>query len=159
MLPVALVHLSLAALAAARLHHSRVPEDPFAFPKYRVSFLNGLPLLNETAERWLEDGLRGGELEFLDQPWRESPWPANPLKSIEGSDDPSPDVCTPCALLLVRCELMGPFRAGSLDAGFQVYSAANEARSKVLVLVFNPSTAEGFPRGRRASDRGRHTRA
>jgi protein OS-9 len=55
-------------IAAARLLHS-LPEDTYAFPKYRVSFLNGLPVLRETAERWLQDGLRGGELEFLNQPW------------------------------------------------------------------------------------------
>ena len=84
---LALLPLSLAALVSARLHHSRVPEDPYAFPKYRVSFLNGLPLLNETAQRWLHEGLRGGEDEFLEQPWRESPWPNNPLKSIESSED------------------------------------------------------------------------
>lgn len=72
-------------LAAARLHHSLVPEDPYVFPKYRVTFLNGLPVLNETADRWLRDGLQGGELEFLDQPWRDSTTPAPQLKSIEGS--------------------------------------------------------------------------
>lgn len=95
MLTASLIPLSLSFLVSARLHHSRVPEDPFAFPKYRVSFLNGLPLLNETAERWLHEGLRGGELEFLDQPWRESSWPANPLKSIQATDDgPATDVCT-----------------------------------------------------------------
>jgi protein OS-9 len=55
-------------LTLARSLHS-LPEDSFAFPKYRVTFLNGLPVLNETAQRWLQHGLRGGELEFLDQPW------------------------------------------------------------------------------------------
>ena len=65
----ALLPLSLSLLVSARVHHSRVPEDPYAFPKYRVSFLNGLPLLNDTAQRWLQDGLRGGENEFLDRPW------------------------------------------------------------------------------------------
>ncbi|KAF4608390.1 Protein OS-9 [Pleurotus pulmonarius] len=56
--------------AAARLLHS-LPEDPAAFPKYRVAFLNALPVLNQTAEKWLRDGLRGGELEFLDSQWSE----------------------------------------------------------------------------------------
>jgi len=39
------------------------------------SFLNGLPLLNETAERWLREGLHGGEPEFLDHPtqWQDPP--------------------------------------------------------------------------------------
>ncbi|KAI0273690.1 hypothetical protein BC834DRAFT_855073 [Gloeopeniophorella convolvens] len=61
---------ALVPFAASRLLHS-LPDDPFAFPKYTVSFLNGLPVLNETAERWLREGLRGGEAEFLDQP---TPW-------------------------------------------------------------------------------------
>ena len=56
--------------AAARLLHS-LPEDTYAFPKYRVSFLNRLPVLRETAERWLQEGLRGGESEFLDEVWTE----------------------------------------------------------------------------------------
>ena len=56
--------------AAARQLHS-LPEDTYAFPKFRVSFLNSLPVLNETAERWLKEGLPGGELEFLDKPWRD----------------------------------------------------------------------------------------
>lgn len=70
---------------AARFHNSLVPEDPYAFPKYRVTYLNGLPVLNDTAQRWLEHGLRGGELEFLDQPWEEDArWRTPPMKSIEG---------------------------------------------------------------------------
>ena len=56
--------------ASARLLHS-LPEDSYAFPKFRVAFLNSLPVLNETAERWLKEGLPGGELEFLDKPWRD----------------------------------------------------------------------------------------
>ncbi|KAJ3561902.1 hypothetical protein NP233_g9911 [Leucocoprinus birnbaumii] len=63
-------HLVLALsthAVAARLIHS-LPEDTYAFPKFRVEFLNSLPVLNETAERWLKDGLSGGEFEFLEQP-------------------------------------------------------------------------------------------
>ncbi|KAI0375020.1 hypothetical protein BV20DRAFT_961268 [Pilatotrama ljubarskyi] len=90
MLALSLVPLSLVLLVAARLHHSRVPEDPYAFPKYRVTFLHGLPVLNDTAERWLREGLRGGEHEFLDQPWQESQWTASPLRRIEASDDSPP---------------------------------------------------------------------
>ncbi|OSC99033.1 hypothetical protein PYCCODRAFT_1453986 [Trametes coccinea BRFM310] len=91
MFPFALsIPLSLALLVSARVHHSRVPEDPYAFPKYSVSFLHGLPVLNETAERWLRDGLRGGELEFLDEPWQESQWHATQRKSIEAGDDSAP---------------------------------------------------------------------
>ena len=63
--------LSLAALSplvVARLLHS-VPEDPHAFPKSRVSFLDAIPF--DTARQWFTHGLRGGLLEFLDQPWND----------------------------------------------------------------------------------------
>ncbi|OCH95009.1 hypothetical protein OBBRIDRAFT_768589 [Obba rivulosa] len=83
---LSLLSLSVALPAAARLHHSLVPEDPYAFPKYRVTFLNGLPLRNETAERWLHEGLRGGELEFADQPWKDQQVPTPHLKSIGTGD-------------------------------------------------------------------------
>lgn len=96
--PLSFLPLSLCLLTAARLHHSLVPEDPYAFPKYKVLFLNGLPVLNDTAQRWLRDGLAGGELEFLEQPWRESPWPAFPFKEIEAAEESKsavvPDVRT-----------------------------------------------------------------
>ncbi|KDR81520.1 hypothetical protein GALMADRAFT_239520 [Galerina marginata CBS 339.88] len=74
------------SVISARLLHS-LPEDSYAFPKFRVSFLNGLPVLNETAERWMRDGLRGGEQEFLDQPWKEGDWhtPSH-LKEIGSGD-------------------------------------------------------------------------
>ncbi|TCD61087.1 Protein OS-9 [Steccherinum ochraceum] len=85
MLAFALIPASLVALVTARLHHSRVPDDPYAFPKYRVSFLNGLPILNDTVQRWMQDGLRGGEAEFLDQPWEYDLYHSSPLKSIEGT--------------------------------------------------------------------------
>ena len=111
----AVLPASLWVLVTARLHNSLVPEDPYAFPKYRVAFLNGLPVLNDTAHRWLEQGLRGGELEFLDQPWNESPWPSNPLKSIEGTDDVPADVCIPFLLLPpALSRLIINFRAGSV---------------------------------------------
>lgn len=83
----------LAAAASARLLHS-VPEDPYAFPKFRVAFLNGLPVLNETAQRWLAEGLRGGELEFLDQPWKDHTTSSH-RKEIGTGDEPasfSPEV-------------------------------------------------------------------
>ena len=75
--------LLLPLLAPASLLHS-LPDDLYAFPKYRVTFLNGFPVLNETAERWLREGLRGGEAEFLDHPtpWRE---PA-PFKHIDAGE-------------------------------------------------------------------------
>lgn len=58
-------------MVAARISHT-LPEDPYAFPKYRVTYLNGLPLLKDTADRWLQDGLKGGEAEFLNNDWRAS---------------------------------------------------------------------------------------
>ena len=78
LLPLFCSHLSL-----ARLFQS-LPDDLYAFPKYRVTFLNGLPLLNETAERWLREGLHGGEPEFLDHPtqWQDPP----PFKHIDAGD-------------------------------------------------------------------------
>ena len=71
---------------SGRIHASLIPEDPHAFPKYDVTFLNGLPVLNETAERWLQDGLQGGLLEFLEEPWvtDNSPW--SKLKGIDPTE-------------------------------------------------------------------------
>lgn len=75
------------ALAKGPLH--TLPEDPYAFPKYHVSYLNGLPVLNETADKWLRDGLRGGDLEFLEQPWHdEVHWDrAQKLRQIGSGDE------------------------------------------------------------------------
>ena len=72
--------------ASARLLHS-LPDDTYAFPKFRVAFLNSLPVLNETAERWLKEGLSGGELEFLDKPWRDTAHSSSQLKEI-GAGEP-----------------------------------------------------------------------
>ncbi|PCH38090.1 hypothetical protein WOLCODRAFT_161294 [Wolfiporia cocos MD-104 SS10] len=85
---LSLTSFSLSCLVSARLHHSLVPEDPYAFPKYRVTFLNGLPVLNETAERWLRDGIEGGLAEFLDEPWEEAHAPVQKFKTIEGGEQP-----------------------------------------------------------------------
>ncbi|TFK54975.1 hypothetical protein OE88DRAFT_1694150 [Heliocybe sulcata] len=75
------VLLAVPVVLARSPHY--IPEDPYAFPKYRVTFLNGLPVSNQTAQAWLQDGLRGGELEFLEQPWQ-----FNPLrKGISSGDD------------------------------------------------------------------------
>lgn len=90
-------HLALALsvhVAVARLLHS-LPEDTYAFPKFRVAFLNSLPVLNETAERWLKDGLHGGELEFLEQPRKLSTY-STPLdrKGIESAHSQAQDAFT-----------------------------------------------------------------
>ncbi|KAL0947009.1 hypothetical protein HGRIS_013153 [Hohenbuehelia grisea] len=88
------VALVLASLSSARLLHS-LPEDPYAFPKYRVTYLNGLPLLNKTADRWLKEGLKGGELEFLDQPWKEETWQTPESPKEIGSGDSQATLATP----------------------------------------------------------------
>lgn len=86
LLPLSVLALSYALTSTARVHWS-LAEDLYAFPKYRVSFLNGLPVLNETAERWLKQGLNGGEREFLDQPWQEEPHASTGgMKEIEGAE-------------------------------------------------------------------------
>ena len=72
--------------AFARIHASLIPEDPHAFPKYDVTFLNGLPVLNETAERWLHHGLHGGLLEFLEEPWVSGNSPWSKLKGIDPTE-------------------------------------------------------------------------
>ncbi|KAF8447586.1 hypothetical protein L210DRAFT_958266 [Boletus edulis BED1] len=78
--------LSPIALGRARLLYSG-PEDPYAFPKYRVTFLNDFPVLNETARRWIQDGLRGGEQEFLGESWDPPAWyPQAGMKEIGSSE-------------------------------------------------------------------------
>lgn len=61
---VALVLLSSAQVQVHATHYSTIPEDVHAFPKYRIQFLNGRPLLNATAQRWLQEG-GTTEQEFL----------------------------------------------------------------------------------------------
>ncbi|CAK5264261.1 unnamed protein product [Mycena citricolor] len=61
--------LLLLPAVAARL--SSLPEDPYAFPKFAVDFLDHLPVPNDTAQRWLANGIRGGQREFLGQPWED----------------------------------------------------------------------------------------
>lgn len=98
--------LGLQAVAARLLQ--ALPEDPYAFPKFRVTYLNGLPVLRDTADRWLRDGLRGGEPEFLDQHWKEGNARAHAsLKGIGsgGSDGQEADdqVRTPLPYITCLC--------------------------------------------------------
>ncbi|PPQ70956.1 hypothetical protein CVT24_009956 [Panaeolus cyanescens] len=87
-------------VCSARLIHS-LPDDTYAFPKFRVAFLNALPVLNQTAERWLTEGLRGGESEFLDQPWsyddnnEDLTSGSGHTKSIDSGDKSIPEVSLP----------------------------------------------------------------
>ncbi|CCM02349.1 uncharacterized protein FIBRA_04444 [Fibroporia radiculosa] len=107
-----LVPLSLALLVAARLHHT-LPDDPYAYPKYRVTFLNGLPVLNETADRWLREGLQGGMLEFLDQPWKDAQLDIPQLKAIEGSSDQQASAASPSASPLATNHTLEHMKLGS----------------------------------------------
>jgi hypothetical protein len=59
-LPVVLL---LCQVALARVPHS--PEDPYAFPKHRINFINGHPVSADDAEAWLSDGVKGGIQEFM----------------------------------------------------------------------------------------------
>jgi len=84
---VAIVHGNLGAA---------IPEDTYAFPKYRIAFLNHFPVSNETAQKWLNEGLEGGELEFLGQ-WQGRGRPAiassetsSTLQEVNCSSPPSP---------------------------------------------------------------------
>lgn len=90
MFTLAAISFAFVAHTLARGPLNSLPEDPFAFPKYRVSFLNGHPVLNETADKWLRDGLRGGDLEFLEQPWHEVHWDRSQKLREIGSGDEVP---------------------------------------------------------------------
>jgi len=106
--------------AVARLLHS-LPEDTHAFPKFRVEFLNSLPVLNETAERWLKDGILGGELEFFDQSRKFFSYPMSPdPKAIESGP----------SQLQSEAEIIG---VGVLEAKSQFYSP----------ILFQASLASG----------------
>ncbi|KAJ7582887.1 hypothetical protein C8J56DRAFT_955982 [Mycena floridula] len=90
---------------SARFLHS-LPEDAYAFPKFKVVYLNNLPVSNETAQRWLNEGLHGGELEFLEQPWSRAPFSR---KEIDGSvSDSASLVPEPAASYSLEHMHMGP---------------------------------------------------
>jgi len=85
------------SFSQARLLYSG-PEDLYAFPKQRVTFLNNLPVNNETAQRWLQDGLRGGEREFLNDVWDDPAWYSQAVYKGIGSSqlDKSNDASQTC---------------------------------------------------------------
>ncbi|KAJ1310433.1 hypothetical protein OPQ81_007166 [Rhizoctonia solani] len=56
-----LVALAVAWSFGQTKAYSSLPEDLYAYPKYSIGFLNGLPLPNVTAQHWLAHGLKGGE--------------------------------------------------------------------------------------------------
>lgn len=89
-LHAALLALSSACLCSARLLYSG-PEDLYAFPKSRVTFLNNFPVSNETAQHWLAQGLKGGEREFMGVSWEDRSWyPQSSLKEISSSELENP---------------------------------------------------------------------
>ncbi|QRW00154.1 glucosidase II beta subunit-like protein [Ceratobasidium sp. AG-Ba] len=81
---------TLAAVLSLWTHHaaaySSLPEDVYAYPKYSIGFLNGLPLPNVTAQHWLAHGLKGGEKEFLEQPWEHESSPGSSRPQITGGE-------------------------------------------------------------------------
>lgn len=81
MLPISLLTLVFWAAESYALRSSTIPEDVYAFPKYKIQFLNGRPVLNVTAQRWLHDGLTSEE-EFLGV--SKSP-PSSPKEIASGS--------------------------------------------------------------------------
>ncbi|KIK10430.1 hypothetical protein PISMIDRAFT_20407 [Pisolithus microcarpus 441] len=90
--------LSSGWLARARLLYSG-PEDLYASPKSRVTFLNDFPVSNDTARRWLREGLKRGEREFLDDSLETDAWhPRTLVGEIGGSElesfQPLPQDCT-----------------------------------------------------------------
>lgn len=89
-----LVSLALAwSLFQSARGYSSLPDDVYAYPKYSIGFLNGLPLPNVTAQYWLAHGLKGGEKEFLEQAWdRDSPGTSRP--QITGGETINSDVRT-----------------------------------------------------------------
>jgi protein OS-9 len=85
MFPPALLTLVLLALETLALRSSTLPEDVHAFPKYKIQFLNGRPILNETAQRWLQTGI-SDESEFIGLQKPPTPSPTV-RKTIEGGPD------------------------------------------------------------------------
>ncbi|EJU05423.1 hypothetical protein DACRYDRAFT_113549 [Dacryopinax primogenitus] len=63
--PILILFLSTTPAYTQRGLRATNIEDIYSYPRYRVSFLNGFPVSNATAERWLKDGLEGGESEFM----------------------------------------------------------------------------------------------
>ncbi|KAJ8078655.1 Protein OS-9 [Marasmius tenuissimus] len=107
MLPSLLLLLLPSSLVFGRSYHS-LPPDTYAFPKYKVAFLSNLPVLNETAQKWLKDGLQGGELEFLDQPWGVSSEQSSQIFKEIGTGDSAPVTPNPKPTYSLEHMKMGP---------------------------------------------------
>ncbi|KDQ18104.1 hypothetical protein BOTBODRAFT_171781 [Botryobasidium botryosum FD-172 SS1] len=138
-----LVSLLLArhSLAQTSVPFSSIPEDPFSFPKFRVAFLNGQPVTNKTAEQWLRDGLPGGEDQFMEREWQESP---RSLETIDGSEDAQDPTATSSAESNLQLMRLGPKRnylcfvpaaPEPPSTGWDDISAASISPSKTWALL------------------------
>lgn len=97
MLPLALIALLYVPYKAVAIRSSTLPEDIHAYPKFKISFLHGRPVLNATAQQWLRDGITG-EREFLDL--QDSPATLHSIYKEIGSrqdDDLAPAAARPSA--------------------------------------------------------------
>ncbi|KAG8833526.1 Protein OS-9 [Serendipita sp. 399] len=56
MLPLTLLTFILWTAESQASFANSIPQDFHAYPKYSVQFLNGQPILNATAQRWLQEG-------------------------------------------------------------------------------------------------------
>jgi len=65
---------------AVRVRHSFAPEDTFAFPKYRLNFVNNRPISPQDAQVFISNGFATDEHEFFGRP------PISP-GAIEGSGE------------------------------------------------------------------------
>jgi protein OS-9 len=112
MLAICLFSLIFWAAESYALRSSTIPEDVYAFPKYKIHFLNGRPLLNVTAQRWLHDGLTS-EHEFLGV--TKSP-PSSPLspKEIASSQDALAPAADPL-LSSITAPLLQQMRLGAVE--------------------------------------------
>ncbi|KAG8854529.1 Protein OS-9 [Serendipita sp. 411] len=87
MLPFTLLTLIFWTQDAQASFAGSIPQDLYAYPKYSVQFLNGQPILNATAQRWLQDGHIDEDV-FLDLRKTQKD-PPTLFKSITGGSDQS----------------------------------------------------------------------
>ncbi|KAG8906265.1 Protein OS-9 [Tulasnella sp. 403] len=86
---LAILALLIEHSSAKLLQHS--PEDTYAFPKYRVNFLNNHPVASDIAQVWLSDGLKDGVREFMGSyhSMYENDWPQLEASHTSTNTEPS----------------------------------------------------------------------
>ncbi|KAF8334059.1 uncharacterized protein EI90DRAFT_3015120 [Cantharellus anzutake] len=115
---------------AAHIYFPSIPEDLYAFPKFRVSFLNGFPLLNDTAQGWLAEGIPGGEDEFLGRVSHRNDQPSKLRKEIsEHGNEP------------LTTALQDSVAAASPPLGLHLMKMGTKASYLCLIPQPPPSTA------------------